>query len=451
MKIYSINPFAPNFKGKREDRKAVAQLKENNPYNLNTINQRRINNAIESLSEVPGQDNAEFLLDVAENLRYQTHINLGKSQFNDWQVKLDGAITKSLAKSSPEVQERLTPRLEQLRKSKPLTEEESQLLELRSSIISQVDPKQLEKIENKNIKQLGRNLDYFIISTEVSTAQKLYILDRLNHFMSPEYKINPQLADKKTQALAEIINDITVDTPESKIPNIKAINQLEHGMCAAISICRKALAYEDKVNFVDIIMSELDSSPVLMVYDINKLGSGTKVPISKTRLDFDYALSKGYRIIDTSALYWMHIANTTGSGNEFIGMYSTFDKEDFDTFHDCHLMPNLPTKELEAKQDYYRTLLKAKDAIGSYKKQVEKTQKENDVQKARGNIEAVVRLNSTLRNILAEIAPNTDSQTLRTVFTDLLRLEVSNSKKADNVKDYTRNFVFLPNETEEQN
>ena len=359
MKIYSINPFAPNFKGKREDRKAVAQLKENNPYSLNTINQRRINNAIESLSEVSGQDNAEFLLDVAENLRYQTRIDLGKSNFNDWQVKLDDAITKSLAKSSPEVQEKLAPRLEQLRKSKPLSEEEKQLLELRSAIISQVDPKQLEKIESENIKQLNRNLDYFIISTEVSTAQKLYILNRLNHFMSPEYKINPQLADKKTQALAEIINDITVDTPESKIPNIKAINQLEHGMCAAISICRKALAYEDKVNFVDIVMSELDDSPVLMVYDINKHGSGTKVPISKTRLDFDYALSKGYRIIDTSALYWMHIANTTGSGNEFIGMYSTFDKEDFDTFHDCHLMPNLPTKELEAKQDYYRTLLKA--------------------------------------------------------------------------------------------
>ena len=123
MKIYSINPFAPNFKGKREDRKAVAQLKENNPYSLNTINQRRINNAIESLSEVSGQDNAEFLLDVADNLRYQTRIDLGKSHFNDWQVKLDDAITKSLAKSSPEVQERLAPRLEQLRKSKPLSEE----------------------------------------------------------------------------------------------------------------------------------------------------------------------------------------------------------------------------------------------------------------------------------------------------------------------------------------
>ena len=234
--------------------------------------------------------------------------------------------------------------------------------------------------------------------------------------MSPEYKINPQLADKKTQALAEILNDITVDTPESKIPNIKAINQLEHGMCAAISICRKALAYEDKVNFVDIIMSELDDSPVLMVYDINKLGSGTKVPISKTRLDFDYALSKGYRIIDTSALYWMHIANTTGSGNEFIGMYSTFDKEDFDTFHDCHLMPNLPTKEMEAKQDYYRTLLKAKDAIGNYKKQAEKAKKENDVQRARGNIESVVKLNSTLRSILAEIAPDTDEPYLLTCY-----------------------------------
>ena len=450
MKIYNINPFAPNFKGKREDRKSVAQLKENNPYSLNTINQRRIKNAIESLAEVPGQENAEFLLDVAENLKYQTRIDLGKSQFNDWQVKLDDAITEALAKSSPDVQKRLTPRLEKLRETKPLSEDEKQLLNLRSSILSQVDYEQLEQIESENIKQLERNLDYFVISSEVTTAQKLYILKKLNHFISPEYKINPQLADKKTQALAEIINDITIDTPESKIPNIKSVNQQAHGMCAAISICRKALAYEDKTNYVDMIMSELDDSPVLMVYDINKLGSGTKVPISKTRLDFDYALSKGYRIIDTSALYWMHLANTTGSGNEFIGMYSTFDKEDFDTFHDCHLMPNLPTKELEAKQDYYRTLLKAKDAIGQYKKQAEKKQKEaqHQVQTHRKNSEMIVQYNTTLRNILSEIAPDADNKTLRAVFCDLLKLEVKTSAEADKIKDHTQDFVFLPNETE---
>src|SRR5574344_1249685 len=56
-------------------------------------------------------------------------------------------------------------------------------------------------------------------------SQKLYILNRLKYFMSPDYKINPQLKDKKTEALAEMVNDIVINTPESEIPNIKAINQ----------------------------------------------------------------------------------------------------------------------------------------------------------------------------------------------------------------------------------
>ena len=83
--------------------------------------------------------------------------------------------------------------------------------------------------------------------------------------MSPDYKINPQLADKKSQALAEMVNDIVINTPESKIPNVKAINQKHHGMCAAISICRKMLAYEDKANYVDMIMSELDDNNYMQV------------------------------------------------------------------------------------------------------------------------------------------------------------------------------------------
>lgn len=447
MKIYNINPLNLSFKGKREDRKTVAQLKENNPYSLNRINQRRINNAIDSLAEVSGENNAEYLLDVAENLKYHTNIDLGKSQFNDWQVKLGDAIQKSLAKSSIEVQEKLTPRLNKLQEAKPLSDDEKEMLKLRKSILSQIDTKQLENIESKNIKNLGRNLDYFIVSSEVTTAQKLYILKRLDHFISPEYKINPQLEDKKTQALAEIINDITVDTPESNIPNIKSVNQQSHGMCAAISICRKALAYEDKVNYVDIIMSELDANPYMMVYDISNLGSGTKVPIGKTRLDFNYALSKGYRIIDTSALYWMSIANTAGASNEFVGMYCTFDKDDFDTFHDSHLMPNLETKELEQKQDYYRALLKAKEAIGNYKSQAEML-KSGNLNSSKFNPELAGKLNVIMTNLLSEISPTTDKDTLRKVFMDLLSLEVTSSTKASKVNNYTQDFVYLPNESE---
>ena len=83
MKIYAINPFTPHFAGKREDRKSVAQLKTDNVYDLNIINQRRISNAIENLSNVPGEDNVNFLIDVSENLKYGTNIDLGKQYYND--------------------------------------------------------------------------------------------------------------------------------------------------------------------------------------------------------------------------------------------------------------------------------------------------------------------------------------------------------------------------------
>lgn len=74
--------------------------------------------------------------------------------------------------------------------------------------------------------------------------------------MSPEYKINEQLKDKKTVVLAEMLNDIVVNTDNSEIPNTKAINQKHHGMCAAISIARKLMSYEYKPGYVDTILSE---------------------------------------------------------------------------------------------------------------------------------------------------------------------------------------------------
>ena len=44
--------------------------------------------------------------------------------------------------------------------------------------------------------------------------------------------------------------DEDFNVPDSKTPNIKAVNQHRHGMCAAISIVRKKMAYEDKSNFL---------------------------------------------------------------------------------------------------------------------------------------------------------------------------------------------------------
>ena len=223
MRIYNINSIS--FTGQRQDRKAIAQLEQNNKYDLNLINQRRINKAIDTLSEIPEEDNINFLIDVSENLKYGTNIDLGKQSYNDWRVKLNDAVRKSYEKAPKDVQERLADRVAHLSEKKALTPDEQEILNLRTRLLEKVDFVQLEKIPSDNIKNLPTNLDYFIVSSEVPIAQKLYIMKQLNHFMSDDYKINPQLEGKKTQALAEIINDIVVDTPESKIPNIKAVNQ----------------------------------------------------------------------------------------------------------------------------------------------------------------------------------------------------------------------------------
>ena len=55
---------------------------------------------------------------------------------------------------------------------------------------------------------------------------------------------------KSVERFAEMMNDMAISVPDSKVPNIKAVNQKQHGMCAAISIVRKKLAYEVQ-NFRD--------------------------------------------------------------------------------------------------------------------------------------------------------------------------------------------------------
>ena len=152
MKIYNINPSLASFKGTRQDRRTVSQLKEDNKYDLNVMNQRRISQAIDNLSKESGEDNVNFLLDVADNLKYGTNIDLGKSSFNDWHVKLNNAAKESLAKSPKSVQEQLAARIAQTDKKKPLTEEEKEILSLRKSILSQVNQDQLSKIKNDNIR-----------------------------------------------------------------------------------------------------------------------------------------------------------------------------------------------------------------------------------------------------------------------------------------------------------
>ena len=81
------NPTIIRFKGIREDRNTVSQLKNDNAYSLNEPNQRRINIAIDNLAKQKGEENIRFLLNVGENLKYQTNIINGKKTKNDWRKR----------------------------------------------------------------------------------------------------------------------------------------------------------------------------------------------------------------------------------------------------------------------------------------------------------------------------------------------------------------------------
>ena len=451
MRIYGVNSCTPLFCGQRQDRKAVKQLSKDNVYDINLPNQRRINSAIKNLSEVSGEDNVKFLIGVSKNLKYGTNIVSDKKAYNDWRGLLLDAARKSVSISDKTVQDKYIPIIDNLAKKKyDLTEKEQEILENKKYILSRINTEDLSNIKNSNIRNIKRNLEYFIVSSEVPLSQKAYIMNRLAYFMSDEYEINNQLADKKTQALAEIINDIVVDTPESIIPNTKAVNQCSHGICGAISICRKALAYEDKANFVDMILSELDNNDYIMVYDINKLGSHTKIPTEKTYIDFKYALEKGYRIIDTSSMYWMHIADHAGAANERIGHYSAFDKKNYDTFTDIHINADIDD-DSAPMQDYYRSLLEAKKDIEAVKKAVTLTEYISKERQSKYNekLSSISQNHAYLRGLIRKIAPLATEEQINTIAKDILTLKVDNLEKAQEINNYTKNYAYMPKEDSE--
>lgn len=55
MKIFPLNSLFINFEGQRKDRQKVEQLKKNNPYGLNPINQRQISESIENIASRGGK------------------------------------------------------------------------------------------------------------------------------------------------------------------------------------------------------------------------------------------------------------------------------------------------------------------------------------------------------------------------------------------------------------
>jgi len=447
MNFYINNP-TPNSRGVREQRNVVSQLKKNNTYSLTENNERRISTAIDELSQHSGEANTRFLIDVANELKYSTNINLNKKGKIDWQKKLHQAAESSYEKSDDVTKQKLAKSMDKMLETKPLNGTEKYILKTRERILSKLDMDQLKDEKNSNIKNVQRNLDYFIASSETSTEQKAEILKKLNFMLSPKYKINPQLKNQKTKVVAEIINDIVVDTPESKVPNTKAINQKHHGMCAAISISRKLMSYEDKSKYIDILMSELDATPHIMIFDKTSIGKNKRIPVEKAYVDFEEAQNKGYRIIDASTTQWMNIADMYGASNKSKYIYTPFDSLNFDAMTDKHQMTLIPDDRYKYKHANYQALLNSQESITTAQKMENRNRlsKHNSLDKEAKSIEYMAKLNAAMVNELKTILPDQSSKELREFSQDLLQLRQSSSNNIDKKDKSIKKFIYIPNE-----
>ena len=437
MRINKVEASRITFKSIRTDKNTVGQLKlgektiiENNKQNIYT--------ALNNLASRPDRANIEFLLDVADNLAYgqggddsafKTALDLdgfspSERENTNWTKTLQNTIAMALASSEDDVADLFSEFERIFSPEKDLTEEQKALLEFRKSLTEMIitdstieDAETLTRTTN-----ILKNLDYFVASSEIPFMQKRESLEHLIFFLSDEYKITPKLADKKLQILDEILNDIIIQTPESPILSIKPVDQRQTGMCAAISICRKTIAYEDKVKYIELLMDELSDSPTMSVYDVTELGTGKKVQIHKTRIDYDAAIAHGYRIIDASAHNWMHNAHASGNGTLQTENYVPFDEDNYGIFNDSSFYLAFDEGILKEKtllaaiikeREYYESFAKTKKQYSEAAKNISSVKREAlNTQSA-----AIGKLNTLLKDIF----PNKSNAELTNVLRSLMK------------------------------
>ena len=448
MKTSRINSNCiVSFKSLRTDKKQVETLKNGNLPILEN-KKENILTALNNMTVNPKRSSIDFLLDVAKNLEYGQD---GDSEFKDiidettdittprentdWSQVLSDTIKAALNNSSEDVSD-----LEDLYNNlfstkKPLTPIQKEVLELRQQVRdSIITDEALSGADSlSTITEISKNIDYFISSSEISMTQKRDCLKKFIYFLSDDYKINPQLADKKNQVVSEMLNDMLIKTPAQDELTIKSVNQLSSGMCAAISICRKALAYEDKVRYMDLIFDELKDSPTMEIYDITDLDSGRKITIPKVDIDYNTALEKGYRIIDASAHIWMNNGHASGDGSIQTEKYVAFDKENYGIFDDSSWYEGLNPKFASEKK-LLKCLIKeneALDSVLSYRKKVKLAGKQV-IEEKRKTIEIQSFVNGKLRNILSSVFPEVSDGKINNLISDLMKF-YSDSKPNNEV------------------
>lgn len=365
----------PSFGGRREDLKNIKSLSENNiPILPNKKN--LILSAINNVGQTADKKDIEMLMGTVETMKYGIKNNSefakalgganGEKENTDWDNILQGTIRNAINGQSEEDKAELEARFQKIfGEEKPLSEEEKTMLQLRSDILSSKEMTDVLSDAEKTTEaaRVTQNLDYFIASSEINTDDKIKCLGMMKHFLSDDYEINPQLKDYKVQAFSEMVNDLIVERPDEKEYTIKDVSQKQTGMCAAISIARKTISYEDKVRAMEIMMNELDATPTMKVYDRTAIGTGKMVEIPKAHVDFTDGMQKGYRIVDTGTHQWMNAANVVGDGSISTAHYQAFDPDNYEIFRDAKWYNDMP-QEFKPAQNWLRYLNKEKEAVG---------------------------------------------------------------------------------------
>ncbi len=435
VKFYNNQPF----KSVRRDRIFVKQLSTENGYSLAENNQKNILKSIRNISELGTKSGAKFLYETAQNLRYGINLPFKFNPKHNWKSILMVAASACAAKAGwnavtkPDSAHQLRP-------------EESDILKSHDSILARMhklNPSQKEFETSKN------NLEYFIISSETSLNDKKYILQQLDYFLSDEYKINPQLEDKKFQAFSEIINDLSLDKVNSDVPNVKAFNQASTGMCAAFSVARKLLAYEYKRNYTDFILQELDDSDTIMIYDRRELGSGKKIAVPKANIDYDGMLALGMRIVDAATANWMNIADIPNTTPNLSVNYLPYDSLSFNVYNDSHIKTINPQNELANAHNYLAALTTTEQKLRKVKSAIIKQKlaaKQHNMNNLLNAAEYKQDLYNNLALTIKKYVTEDYKEIVHDIINGILNLQKKDSKTINSTTDIAHEYLYIDNE-----
>ena len=448
-----------SFNGKRDDYNTAKQLKDGKEM-ITPPRERLIHNAIKKLSTYSSNRNVENLLGIASANQYGIRQNSALRQYlnensplsgtilenNPWDIELQKATEKAIKKLAKNKREKFLQKYNEIFiQPQELTRIEKKIIKYRESIINS-KPMQ-EALSNKSkqneTSKALKFLDYFVASSETPMKEKAYVLLKLSHLMSDAYSIHPQLKDKKFQIFSEIINDLVIKIPSQDEFTSKDCSQEKHGSCAATSVARKALLYEDKVAYINTLLSELDDKTYMEIYDVTRLLEyqkdeekyeklrAPKVKVEKAQINYDRAIFEGYRIIDAAALNWMKIAGTVGDGTLSLQDYVAFDARHNGLFFDSRIL-KIDDDDYATRHAYLKTMIKSQELLKSYEKNKRKEKilnTQNTQDTARVQINYATKKKNFIKNI-KEIEPAITNEQIHTVLNktlDLLNINPNNN------------------------